>query len=365
MSGSETATIDIDSVGRMWVAYDTASTVRVQYSDAPYASFSSPITLAAGIATDDIAAVTAMPGQVGVMWSNQNSKRFGFRTHVDGASASTWTPDEVPASQSAVNVGGGMADDHINLTAGSDGTLYAAVKTSYNSSKQPAIGLLVRRPSGSWDRLYPVDGSGTRGIVVLNEEDETVRVIYSAAVNYADIMTRTASMADLSFGAAQTLMSGRFNNATSTKENWTGQVVGLASGVTTARAFVIGAGATPPKPDPVAPVAADGTLMVMQGQSADGTLRVTASSGQPLTYEVLRAPTKGTVVLRDAGTGVFAYAAAATADGTDSFTFRVQEGGLWSAPATVSITISASSAVRGVWLLDEGGGTVVGDGSGL
>jgi hypothetical protein len=365
MSGSETATIDIDSRGRMWLAYDTSSTVRVQYSDAPYTTFSSPITLASGITTDDIAAVTAMPGRVGVMWSNQNTKRFGFRTHADGAGASSWTTDEVPASQSAVNVGAGMADDHINLAVGSDGTLYAAIKTSYNSSKQPAIGLLVRRPSGSWDPLYPVDGSGTRGIVLLNEQDKTVRVVYSAAVNYANIMVRTASMADLRFGSAQTLMSGSFNDATSTKENWTGQVVGLASTVTTARAFVIGAGGTPPTPDPVAPVAADGSLTVMQGQSADGTLRTTTSSGGPLTYEVVTGPTKGTLVLRDAGTGVFTYTAGATASGTDSFTFRVQEGGLWSAPATIRITIGTASAARGLWSLDEGRGTAAGDGSGL
>ena len=38
-----------------------------------------------------------------------------------------------------------------------DGTLYAAVKTSYDSSGYPKIALLVRRPNGVWDifKLLP------------------------------------------------------------------------------------------------------------------------------------------------------------------------------------------------------------------
>src|SRR5690606_9646062 len=76
LPGSETATIDVDSTGRMWVAWDTASQVQVRWSDAPYSSFSSPITVASGITDDDIAVVTAMSGnKIGVLWSNQNSKR--------------------------------------------------------------------------------------------------------------------------------------------------------------------------------------------------------------------------------------------------------------------------------------------------
>ena len=35
----------------------------------------------------------------------------------DGADPATWTDDEVPASQSAQNVGLGMADDHMNVAA--------------------------------------------------------------------------------------------------------------------------------------------------------------------------------------------------------------------------------------------------------
>ena len=96
-----------------------------------------PAFLANNIMEDDITAVIALPlpgsPSVGVFWSNQTTDRFGFRLHVDGANPMTWLPDEVPASQSALNVGAGMADDHLNVKVGSDGTLYAAVKTSYDT----------------------------------------------------------------------------------------------------------------------------------------------------------------------------------------------------------------------------------------
>ena len=52
-SGANTATIDIDSTGRMWEANDATSTVEVHYSDSPYSSWSGPITLATGIGTID------------------------------------------------------------------------------------------------------------------------------------------------------------------------------------------------------------------------------------------------------------------------------------------------------------------------
>ena len=55
-----------------------------------------------------------------------------------------------------------MADDHLNVAVAVDGTLYAAVKTSYDTAGQTKIALLVRRPSGVWDNLYEIDQAGTR-----------------------------------------------------------------------------------------------------------------------------------------------------------------------------------------------------------
>ncbi len=230
-TGVETATIDVDSTGRMWMASDSNSAIQVRYSDGPYTSWSSPITLASNVSTDDISSVIAMPnGKVGVFWSNHNSKRFGFRTHQDGASPSSWGADEVPASQSAQNFGDGMADDHMNLKVASDGTLYVAIKTGYDTSGQTEIGLLVRRPTGSWDSMYRVDTVGTRPIVLLDEADGSLTVVYTNDNSVASTLVyRRSRLSSISFGSKQTLISGSINNVTTTKQNVTNEAVFLAT----------------------------------------------------------------------------------------------------------------------------------------
>ena len=246
LPGSEIATIDINSTDRMWLATETASSIVVYYSDAPYSSFSGPVTLATGINDDDISVVTALPDDtIGVLWSNQNTDRFGFRVHDDRADAATWSADELPASASALSVGGGMADDHLNVAVAADGTLYAAVKTSYDTGGYPKIALLVRRPNGSWDPLHEVDGSGTRGIVLLNELDQTVRVVYTASEGSNDIVMKSSPTSSISFGPRQTVMSGGLNDVTSTKSNWTDEVLVLASDASQAQAAFLTADTTP------------------------------------------------------------------------------------------------------------------------
>jgi hypothetical protein len=240
LSGSEIATIDIDSTGRMWLATESGSSVRVYHSDFPYSSFTGPIVLASAISSDDITVVTALPDStIGVLWSDQNAERFGFRVHVDGAAPTVWSADEVPASQSALNVGHGMGDDHLNVAVASDGTLYAAVKTSYDTSGYPKIALLVRRPNGAWDDLYEVDGSGTRPIVLLNEDAGTVRVVYTSGTSGSNIIFKESPTSSIHFGSRQTLMSSSLNDATSTKENWTDGVVILASGSSVHGALIL------------------------------------------------------------------------------------------------------------------------------
>ena len=229
-SNVEIATLDVDSTGRMWIASDTKSTIEVRYADGDFTSFSAPITVASGISSDDISSIIAMPGgKVGVFWSNQNSKRFGFRTHVDGTAANAWTADEVPASQSAKNVGHGFADDHMHLAVTSDGTLYAAVKTSYDSGGQPTIMLLVRRPSGSWDNAYTVANLGTRPVVVVSEVHNELAVIYTDATGGGDIVLRGSPLGNIQFGDKQVILSGNFNDVTTSKANVGDEILALAT----------------------------------------------------------------------------------------------------------------------------------------
>jgi hypothetical protein len=228
---SETATFDVDSDGRMWVASDDETEIKVRWSDSPYKDWSNPITIANGILTDDICTICAFPnGNIGVMWSNQRIKRFGFRIHQKSSSPDTWSEDEIPASDSEIQLNGGMADDHLNIAITSDGTLYAAVKTSYDLVGYPLIALLVRQPSGQWDKIYNVDDEGSRPIVVLNEKEGRVTVIYTS---YRDskIVCRKSYTKQIYFGDREILIDGRgaINNVTSTKQNITNEIVILAS----------------------------------------------------------------------------------------------------------------------------------------
>ena len=130
--GGETATIDMDKNSIMWLAYDTSTDIIVKWSASPYTSWSSAITLATGVKTDDLCDITSFGGnKIGVMWSDQNARRFGFKYRNDDDPVVTWSANENPVSQYTVDLGSGFADDHINFAVGSDGSIYAAIKNIF------------------------------------------------------------------------------------------------------------------------------------------------------------------------------------------------------------------------------------------
>lgn len=244
---SETATIDVDSTGRMWLATENGSNVNVHHSVSPYSTFSAPITLANNIGSDDIAAIIAMPGnRVGVLWSNQSTQQFGFRIRNDADDPATWGPDEAPASEAT----GAVADDHLNLKVAPDGTLFAAIKTSYDAAGMTRIGLLVRRATGVWEPLYSVSNTGTRGIALLNDSTNKVRVVYTSSEGSGNILYRESDTSTIAFGPVQTLMSGSLNNPTSTKANWSSDVVVLAASSSQTNGIRVEDGTPPPTPTP-------------------------------------------------------------------------------------------------------------------
>jgi hypothetical protein len=211
-SGVETAAMDVDGDGRMWVVNAGTTSVYARWSDAPYTSFSSPITIASGVDDDDIADVVAFPdGAVGILWSNQDDEVFGFKKHAAGASASSWVEETVP------DEGSDFADDHINLVVSRDGTMFAAIKTSKTSGM--LIGLLVRNPDGTWEDPINLATSGTRPIVAVNDLDDTVTVFYSSSTSGGSIRYRRASRSNMSFSSAATAISGSsLNNSSGTKQ---------------------------------------------------------------------------------------------------------------------------------------------------
>lgn len=228
---AETASLGLDGQGRLWLASDAATQINVRYSDPPYTDWSAPMPLATDLDPDDVGALVYIPAlrQIGLFWSDQQTQRFGFRTHADEADPADWSTNEVPASESALDIGRGMADDHFSLKAAADGTLYCAIKTSYDTDEQPRIALLVRRPTGAWDKSYEVSQKGTAPIVILNEAQEKIRVIYTSQTYGGDILYKESAMTNIAFGPELILIPGVHNYATASHQNLSGQVVILAS----------------------------------------------------------------------------------------------------------------------------------------
>jgi len=109
-----------------------------------------------------------------------------------------------------------------------------------------------------------------------------------------------------------------------------------------------------------APVADAGiAVSLLEDAQASGVLRATDVDTATLRYAIDVRPTKGTLTLTDAVLGTFMYVPARNASGSDSFTFRANDGTSDSASATVTITIDpvndAPVVTDGTIVVLEGG----------
>jgi hypothetical protein len=225
-AGTEALTIAKDSTGALWIAYTLDQRVFVSTtagSDQVWAApFRVPVAEGTSVAEDDIAAVQALPNQIGVFWGNQLTDKFYFAVHHDGllpADPLAWTL-EIPAA------GGKVADDHFNLKLASDGRLFAAVKTSRTASSATLIGLLVRAPGGGWSQLHNVvtaQFGPTRPQCLLDESARLVYIFYS--VHDSGIYYKTSNLDAIAFpdGSGtpfiESVLVSDLNNPTTTKQN--------------------------------------------------------------------------------------------------------------------------------------------------
>jgi len=227
-----TGTLALDSTGRLWLATIYNGAVEVYYAEAPYTLFVGPITLTNAVRSDDVAAIAALPNQtVGVMWSDFNGQVWGFRAHQDSADPTVWLADEVPASAGHLNQN--MADNHLHVAVAADGTLYASVKAGHASGGIPLLYLLVRHPAsgggGTWDStLPPISDSGTRPIIVVNDDTDTLRAFFTTQSG-GNLYVTESARSPIAFGPPTAVIGGGVNDATSAKAPWAGRLVVLAS----------------------------------------------------------------------------------------------------------------------------------------
>ncbi|HEX3087637.1 MAG TPA: cadherin-like domain-containing protein, partial [Ilumatobacteraceae bacterium] len=99
-----------------------------------------------------------------------------------------------------------------------------------------------------------------------------------------------------------------------------------------------------------APVANPVTVSTVSGQSTPLTLSGTDIDGNPLTFVILTSPAHGPLT----GTGATrTYSSVAGFVGSDSFTYAATDGQSQSAPATVSITVTAAPGGLSLSVADD------------
>ncbi|MFN6051139.1 MAG: Ig-like domain-containing protein, partial [Planctomycetia bacterium] len=90
------------------------------------------------------------------------------------------------------------------------------------------------------------------------------------------------------------------------------------------------------------PVANAQSITPTEDTTYTGTLIGSDVEGSSLTYVVVTQGGKGTVTITNASTGAFTYIPNQNATGVDSFTFKVNDGTVDSAAATISVNIAAT-----------------------
>ncbi len=230
---SETLVIAKDTTGVLWVTFTQGSRVYVNHSavgnDTQWGTPFLPPTNNSNtsLSSDDISSVIAFgPGNIGVMWSNQQTTKSYFMVHKDGDPDTVWQPEET-----AFPLPGGTetSDDHINLKTDNTGRVFAAVKTSLTGSTDPLIELIVRATNGTWSNyVFGLKADHhSRAIVLLDLEHSQV---YMFAVSPEGgtpqaIYYKTTSLNAISFppGLGTPFIKNptdlNINNASSTKQN--------------------------------------------------------------------------------------------------------------------------------------------------
>ncbi|MBI4893393.1 MAG: hypothetical protein HY821_22420 [Acidobacteria bacterium] len=218
---TETATIARDGAGRDWFAYNSGGRMWVRASGR---SWTAPIEVSRVAASgDDICAVVALPGEIAVIWSDQEHDAVYFRRHSDRARPEEWAEIEV------IEEGNKTADDHIHIAARGDGALFVATKNSVDRVGAPQQVLRVRSAKGRWTNhgyaLLTESEQPTRPIAQLTEDGARLFLLHTIGLKgqrpaRSVIVCRSTSPAELSFeGGWQRLIDGgaAVNNVTGSK----------------------------------------------------------------------------------------------------------------------------------------------------
>jgi hypothetical protein len=314
---TESITIAKDSTGKLWVTYtvvasDNSSTVYVNSTQGSDTTWGTPFALpttTASVHYDDISAVIAFQGdKIGIMWSNQLTKKFYFAVHHDGQPDSSWQTETAYGS----GIGGcssGCANDHVNLkqlSSDGSGRLFAAVKTANRNTGQPFVVLLVRDGNSAWSakQFGSVEDLHTRPMIMVDEEHRQLIMFGVSPEVGGTIYYKKAPLDNIAFSPGvgtpflQSSTDTDISNPTTTKQNINGTtgLVVLASANTHGRYWhnYLDLSADP-SPPPAAPTQLSVTSPTI---NTDSTLKLNWSDNS--------ANETGFSVERSSGTGSYA-----------------------------------------------------------
>jgi hypothetical protein len=239
--GAWTVTIAKDSTDRLWMAWPKVADVLYSYSDDDGATWTDPAAVpvqasnpinTGTLSQSDSAAVIAFgngaPSTVGVMWSDQSStpdqasNGYYFATIAAGGDptvAGNWSLQALPAISGTTF---DDADNHINLKATSDGTLYMVGKTRTDTvacatnKQRPLIPFYVRPAGGTFGAAHlagTVGDCNTRPQVVISEQLDVAYLFMTSPNGGGAIYMKSAPLSgadafDFRGAADQTIQRG-------------------------------------------------------------------------------------------------------------------------------------------------------------
>ncbi len=233
--GMEAITIAKDTTGKLWATYTQGDELRRVYvthtlggDDSSWVKPFVPPLRGTTVSPDDVSGIVAFGSQIGLMWGNQYDESglsgYYFATHADGEPEDAWHLDKrVP--------GAGMANDHINLKADSEGRVYAVLKTRRDRIDRdldaPYSMLWVRGQDGGWTShvFGTVGDSHTRSLALIDEEQRLLYMFASSPTcSGGKVYYKRTDLDDISFedGRGTLFMQGpggtNVGDATSTKQ---------------------------------------------------------------------------------------------------------------------------------------------------
>jgi dTDP-4-dehydrorhamnose 3,5-epimerase-like enzyme len=191
------------------------------------------------------------------------------------------------------------------------------IATNNSSAASPAVAVSIAVPAAA----SFVSATATQGDC--NEATGVVRCVFGAIDGNAGMAT-----ANVKFKT-----TGNVNDTIK-------QVAGIAKATPalTASASTIVQKANQP------PVASDGTLTTKENTVASGTLMASDPDGDPLTFSIVDKPMHGSVKLDDASKETYTYTPNKGYSGSDSFTFKANDGQADSNVANISITVKETNS---------------------